>query len=98
MKDIYEIKTIVKNRKQGICPICRENSFVFKQINEETMCLKCFRKKYPQLIKEKIEYKSDRRKPFKKLTNKQIESIRKNIKDYRKSIGKIKFLYGGCFN
>lgn len=32
-----------------------------------------------------------------KLTKEQIELIRKNIKDYRKSLGKLKILYGGCF-
>lgn len=98
MKDINAVKTIVKNKKQGVCPICGDNSFVFKQINKEVMCLRCFHKKYPQMLKEKIVHKTYRRKLFKKLTNEQIQKISKNIKDYRKSIGKIKILYGGCIN
>lgn len=95
------IETIA-SKKQQICPKCNKNTFTLKKINDELMCVKCFEKEYLELKtdlkEEQPKFKRNKSKKFKsKLTKEQIELIRQNIKDYRKSLGKVKILYGGCF-
>lgn len=94
-----QIKTIVKSREQMRCSLCNNNTYVLKLINEEGLCLKCFYKKYPQYnpVNKPFRPNKKRRKLFKKLSPEQIAQIRKNISDYRKSIGRISIIYGGCF-
>ena len=95
-----KIETIVKKKDTIRCPKCNSNAYVIKIVNNEIMCLNCFKKRFPEIYKQNTiqkELRPRNRKPFRKLTKEQIELIRKNIKDYRKSLGKLKILYGGCF-
>ena len=93
-----EIYTIIKNSKARMkCPVCGKFSYIFKKVDSELMCDKCFSKN-PILSNFDKNIELVKQNPSKnKLSKEQIEVLKANREKYLKSLGKIKILYGGCF-
>lgn len=68
------------------CFCCHKFKNQFVVDNKHLICLDCKNKKFQKL------------KTRPKLTTVQLQSIRKNLKDFEANRPKVKILYGGCFN